>query len=246
MFRALSDDLLSLLLPGKCPGCGRRAEPVCAECAASMRAAPPGRPLPGVTWAVAAFAYEGVARELVARVKYRNERLAVRWLSARLAQCCARRAALRRRHVDPGERAPPRRARRRSRCAPRACRRRRARSSGAALAPPRQRSAANGSGGRGASGGADAARRRLGAGRAVLVVDDVVTTGATLAAAARVLRGSGARDVLAATVARTPGPGDRSRGRCLYSATSVVDRIAQCTADDLGGDDGHRRGRQAR
>src|SRR6478752_5679500 len=89
MLRALADDLCSLLLPGKCPGCGRRAEPVCADCARSMRAAPAGRPIPGVVWMTSVFAYEDVARELIARVKYRNERVAVRWLAARLAQRCS-------------------------------------------------------------------------------------------------------------------------------------------------------------
>src|SRR3954451_24854619 len=89
MLRALAEDLVALLLPGKCPGCGRRAEPVCRECAASMRAAPPGRPIPGAAGAVSVFAYEGVARELIARVKYRNERVAVRWLAATLAARCA-------------------------------------------------------------------------------------------------------------------------------------------------------------
>ena len=48
-------------------------------------------------------------------------------------------------------------------------------------------------------------------GQRVLVVDDVVTTGATLQAAARVLLSLGAREVLAATVARTPRPGEGSR-----------------------------------
>ena len=49
-------------------------------------------------------------------------------------------------------------------------------------------------------------RARL-AGARVLLVDDVVTTGATLSACAEVLREAGARDVRAATVARTPPPG---------------------------------------
>ena len=88
MLQGLVDDLLTVLLPGRCPGCGRRAEPVCAPCAAAMRDAPPAAPPAGVAWSTAAFAYEGVARELVARVKYRNERIAVRWLGARVAQRC--------------------------------------------------------------------------------------------------------------------------------------------------------------
>src|SRR5260221_3763147 len=90
MLRGVVDDLLTVLLPGRCPGCGRRAEPVCAPCAAAMRAAPSAPPLPGIAWSTAAFAYEGVARELVARVKYRNERIAVRWLGARVAERCAK------------------------------------------------------------------------------------------------------------------------------------------------------------
>src|SRR5205085_11283298 len=89
MLQGLVDDLLTALLPGRCPGCGRRAEPVCAQCAAGMRAAPPAAPPPGIAWATAVFAYEGVARELVARVKYRNERIAVRWLASRLTERCA-------------------------------------------------------------------------------------------------------------------------------------------------------------
>jgi len=45
--------------------------------------------------------------------------------------------------------------------------------------------------------------------RSVLLIDDVSTTGASLSAAALTLRAAGARYVRAATVARTPAPGNR-------------------------------------
>jgi predicted amidophosphoribosyltransferase len=174
-----------------------------------MRSAPHAAPVPGVAWSTAAFAYEGVARELVARVKYRNERIAVAWLGARLADRCAnapfpidvvtwvpasasRRAA---RGVDHGALL----ARVVAAGLRRDVRRLLTRDGG----PPQT--------------GRPAAERRAGptlrpagsfAGLNVLVVDDVVTTGATLGAAARALHAGGAREVLAATVARTPRPGE--------------------------------------
>ena len=213
MLQGVVDDLLTMLLPGRCPGCGRRAEPVCASCAATMRAALPSMPLPGVAWSTAAFAYEGVARELVARVKYRNERIAVRWLGARLAERCVNAPYA----IDAVTWVPASASRRKARGV----------DHGALLA----RVVATGIGrvaqqfltrdaGPPQTGRA-AAERRAGptldavgafAGANVLVIDDVTTTGATLIAAARALHAHGAREVLAATVARTPRPGERAPG----------------------------------
>src|SRR5919198_405001 len=80
--------MLDVLFPVACAGCGapgRAARPVCPRCAAGLRPPPLAWPPPGVDAWWAPFAYEGVARELVARVKYRNVRAVVPWLAAAMA-----------------------------------------------------------------------------------------------------------------------------------------------------------------
>jgi predicted amidophosphoribosyltransferase len=199
--------VLDALFPLACPGCGRHGTPVCANCAAELRPAVSAPPPPGVDEWLAPFAYVGVARELVARVKYRNVRAVVPWLAAAMVGELHRRGRPigvvtwapttpehhRRRGFDPAELL--------AHAVTRQARARRVTLLRRLPGPPQT--------------GLDAAARRRGprftAARAapvrVLLVDDVATTGATLSAAARVLRDAGAREVVALTAARTPPPG---------------------------------------
>jgi predicted amidophosphoribosyltransferase len=200
--------LLSLLAPPRCAACAAACRPnacLCAACERSMDATPPPpvarvREL-DIAWS--ALPHDGVARRLVAALKFGRlltaaepmaERIAARSPASLLAGTVVPvpAAPLRRlgRGFDPAEQIAIRLAAlaglRLCLClarhdGPRQVGRARA---DRVATPPRVRAIAPVPG-------------------AALLVDDVQTTGATLASCARALRGAGARQVSAVTFART-------------------------------------------
>jgi predicted amidophosphoribosyltransferase len=234
-FTTVFRPLVGAVFPMACPGCGRSADPVCSACAALVGPAPSAPPPRGVDAWCAAFAYEGVAREIVARVKYRGAHAAVEWLAREMVATGRGWPALD--GVDVVTWAPTTVARRRGRGFDHAelLARQVARRLGLPVrsllrrdpGPPQT--------------GLAAADRRRGPGftsrrRAparVLLVDDVATTGATLAAAAGILRRAGAVSVIALTAARTPAPGTRT-ARVARVAGSHATACSRRGAVDTG------------
>lgn len=219
VLRHVVTDLAAVLLPGRCPGCGARGEPVCRACAASLRPAPAARPPGGVDAWASPFAYDGVAREVVARVKYRGERRAVPWLADEMVRVAVAPAA------GVVTWAPTTAERRRARGFDHA--ELLARAVAARLGLPvagllRRLPGPH-------QTGRPSAQRRHGPrfasvrsveGLTVVLVDDVATTGATLASAAHELRSAGASRALAVTAARTP---PRSAGVSEHAAYTPSD-----------------------
>jgi predicted amidophosphoribosyltransferase len=172
-----------------------------------MRAPVPVPAPPGVDAWCAPFTYDGVARELVARVKYRNARAATPWLADAMAALLRTRGLGR---VDAVVWAPTTAARRRGRGFDHA--QLLAEEVASRLGRPVSGLLVRRDGV--AQTGRPSVQRRRGGPefRAVasppriLLVDDVTTTGATLRAAAGALRRAGAVHVVAVTAARTPPP----------------------------------------
>ena len=208
----------ALVLGGRCP-CGRAGVSPCRACAASARTGAPGPTPSGLDHLVVGRAYAGITRELVARVKYRNERAAIDWLVAPVAAAVLGRG-IPLDHLTVTW-APTTDARRRARGFDHA----------ALIAAAVARSLGRGSrstlrriDARPQTGSARAARlegprfiARAAVHTPVLVVDDVVTTGATLTAAARALRVAGASTVFGACVARTDGARVRAAGHAAIA-----------------------------
>jgi predicted amidophosphoribosyltransferase len=212
------ESLLQLLLPAACPGCAAPAAGLCPACRSTLRPAPAAGPPPGVEWWVSAFAYEGVLRELVAKVKYRGARAGWAGLGEALAATVAETAGAADLHIVTWP--PTTAARRRQRGFDQAewlarrvadelslpARRLLRRLPGPAQTGRDRRARAE-------DGPAFAASPAAGCMR-LLVVDDVATTGTTLASAADALRAAGAVMVAGATAARTPHPAISNGKNC--------------------------------
>jgi predicted amidophosphoribosyltransferase len=197
-----------MLLAARCASCDRPGSSPCRACHAGLLPPAPEPDPPGLDGLVTLLRYDGPARPLVARVKYRNHRQGLAWLATGLA----RRVRAGGVTVDLVTWAPTTARHRRTRgfdhaellarvvasvldlpCGP-VLRR---------LPGPAQ--TGRPAGARRAAGPRFSAVVALAPGTRVLVVDDVVTTGATLRAAVAAVAGAGGRAVPVA-LARTPAP----------------------------------------
>lgn len=200
-------ELLAVLAPPLCASCGRSCRPeaiICTRCARRLAGAEPllGKGPPGLDRAWSSAAHDGVARSLVAALKFRRllpvaELMAERihWLapanmlSGAIVPVPPAPPRLRRRGFDPtGELAVALARRLETTVEPCLVRRGGGRQLGRRRAeriahPPQ-------------------IQARCTAPRSVLLVDDVLTTGATLTACAQALRSAGAIRVVAVTFAR--------------------------------------------
>lgn len=200
-------DLLSLLFPPRCGGCGKPGSPLCAACWRRLRPAPPAIPPPNIERCRSLFVYEGAGRNLLVRLKYANQRSILGWLASGMAAlvreevtgsagavvCWAPTTADRRRDRGFDQAELLARAVARELAVP--CR---------ALLTRRPGPAQTGRGRQERrTGPGFGASLRGGRPALVVLVDDVITTGATVSAAAWALRAAGVPRVVVVTAAAT-------------------------------------------
>jgi predicted amidophosphoribosyltransferase len=199
-------ELLDLVLPGRCAGCGRPGESFCSRCGATV---PLDAPVPGLT-VVAAARYEGPIRSALIAYKERGRRELARPLGALLG------LAVRQLPVSTGVAMPivlvpvpssagARRTRGGDHVVPVA---RAARTAPVSRALRYVRQVRDSAGldieGRAANLLEAMAADPPSHGRAAVIVDDITTTGASLVESARALRAAGWTVAGAAVVAATP------------------------------------------
>jgi predicted amidophosphoribosyltransferase len=203
----LAHGLLDLLAPARCAACGRacRAEAVvCTRCSRRLAAAEPlsGGGPPGLDRAWSSAPHEGVARDLVAALKFRRLLPVAELIADRVAWLAP--AALLSGTVVPVPTAPIRSFARGFDPATEIANALAARTGLPVCACLRRRGTRRQRGRRRAErvGHPPLVEARDGVPRSVVLVDDVLTTGATLSSCARALRSAGAVRVVAITFSR--------------------------------------------
>ncbi len=221
-----------MFLPTHCPACRAVGAAPCASCVGRLRAAPrlalPG----GIDAAVSLFAYDGVGRDLVTALKYRNHRDAISVLSAALA------AAIIGQGLEPDlvTHVVTTAERRRVRGFDQAelLARLVARELGVTHRTVLRRLDAGHQTGRDVTARAAARfQARCPVPTRVLVVDDVRTTGSSLAGAAAALRDAGAVTVWAGTLAATPKT--HPSNAVASSTLNLIDAVPATPGQARGG-----------